>query len=586
MNGSAARWSVLVVDDSPEFLSAARAWLATRPEFEVVGTAGDGEEALREIPARNPDLVLMDAAMPVLDGFDATRRLREAGDDRWVILVSFHDSVAVRQAAWAAGADGFVSKSELTGALPGIVRDLAAGRRSDPGDGPRGTREPRRDAPRAPRRTPPPESGAAERVRLDPPGSPTRSPRDLVLEFVRFVAGMSPAARTAQVHGGSPRVPSGFRKWEGCSMFNVFKNKTVWVAAMVAMVAIAPAMARKEFTPIAGSEFLYVADMTDDGSVLLLAGQFGGGALTWTRADGLVLIGQGGCSGQLRMSGDGSMIVGNERDAMGVCQPHRYEGNGQWIPMGSEPGALECGAGSGIGSSYDINNDTAVGLFWTSQLCRAIGGTWDLNAATAGPRLATTVPNRPTRGNGITTDGSVVVGWQDQEDGFRAAVKWVNGVQETILDDAGSLVGEALGVNSDGTVVYGAGWQGGNPAGGGYTGQGWLYRAGSGMIPMGVGAYGRSIQSPALDATDDGSTVIGITRDFDAFIQYGWIWNETKGWQTFDDFMKGWGARGWTNTIPTAISDDGNVIAGWGFNPDGVPQAFVVNLKTTGNPNN
>ena len=291
-------------------------------------------------------------------------------------------------------------------------------------------------------------------------------------------------------------------------------------------------------------------------------------------------IGVGGCSGQLRMSADGSVIVGNLPDEVtGECQPHRYDGNGQWTAMGGEPGALPCG--SGIASSYDTNNDTAVGLFWTAQLCRAIGGTWDVNAAMAGPRLDSTVPNRPTRGNGITQDGSVIVGWQDQETGFRTAAKWVNGVQEFILDNEGRLVGEALGVNSDGTVIYGAGYQG-NVGG---TGQGWLYREGEGMMPMGVGAVGRNIQSPVVDATEDGSTAIGITRNFDAFIQYGWIWNEQQGWQKFDDFLKGWGVRGWRDTIPSAISADGTVIGGYGINPDGAVQGFILLLKSQGNPN-
>jgi CheY-like chemotaxis protein len=124
MTESRRSWTVLVVDDSQEFLDTACSWISSLPRFEVVGTARDGAHALERVAGLQPDLVLMDAVMPVIDGFEATRILRQNDDSRWVVIVSFHDSEAVRREAWAAGADGFISKADFVGSLQSIVRHL------------------------------------------------------------------------------------------------------------------------------------------------------------------------------------------------------------------------------------------------------------------------------------------------------------------------------------------------------------------------------------------------------------------------------------------------------------------------------
>lgn len=357
-------------------------------------------------------------------------------------------------------------------------------------------------------------------------------------------------------------------------------RRNLWILGLVAVLAVSPALARKDLRGIEGGEFLVPTDITADGSKMVLTTLFGGGGFTWTASEGLVQISAEGCSGQLKMSSDGSTIVGNVVGSSGACEAARWDGGMNWTAMGGEPGGLPCG--DSLSNAYDTNNTTAVGLFWRPQLCRAIGGTWNVLAGMAGPVLESTVPNRPTRGNGITDDGSVVVGWQDQEDGFRAAVKWVNGVQETILDDQGRLLGEAIGTNSNATVIWGTSWPGNQGFG---DGRGWLFRAGKGFTPMGQGGLGRNIQSVPLGATEDGSVVIGITRDFDQFVETGWIWTAKRGWQLFDDYLKGQAGRGWQGVIPTVISDDGRYIGGRGINPSGGFQAFVLDTQASGNPN-
>jgi CheY-like chemotaxis protein len=79
---------VLVVDDDPLYAEAATAILGTDGRVEVVGCAANGQEAVERALALQPDVVLMDINMPVLDGIAATRRLRRALPSARVVLVS------------------------------------------------------------------------------------------------------------------------------------------------------------------------------------------------------------------------------------------------------------------------------------------------------------------------------------------------------------------------------------------------------------------------------------------------------------------------------------------------------------------
>jgi CheY-like chemotaxis protein len=73
---------MLMVDDSPTFLDAATTFLSRVPRFEVVGRALSGEEALEQVHQLQPDLVLLDLAMPGMDGLEVTRRLKaQSGAD-------------------------------------------------------------------------------------------------------------------------------------------------------------------------------------------------------------------------------------------------------------------------------------------------------------------------------------------------------------------------------------------------------------------------------------------------------------------------------------------------------------------------
>ena len=121
---------VLVVDDDPNFVEAARAMLAADQRLEVVGEAGSGEEAVAKAAALHPRVVAMDVVMPGLDGLEAARMIRRSAPDCRVVLVS--GSIFVErdeegsEAARAAGASAFVVKSraplDLADAVVSVAR--------------------------------------------------------------------------------------------------------------------------------------------------------------------------------------------------------------------------------------------------------------------------------------------------------------------------------------------------------------------------------------------------------------------------------------------------------------------------------
>ena len=117
---------VLLIDDNPDFLEGVSAWLTRDPAFELAGVAGSGGEALTQVENLEPDVVLMDVAMPGVNGFEATRRIKSKPGAPLVILLTFHDSETARVEALAAGADGFVPKTKVTEDLTRVIRSLLA----------------------------------------------------------------------------------------------------------------------------------------------------------------------------------------------------------------------------------------------------------------------------------------------------------------------------------------------------------------------------------------------------------------------------------------------------------------------------
>jgi len=104
---------LLLVDDDSGFRSTLRQLLEQRADVEVLGEAGNGEEAVQLAGDLSPDVVLMDLAMPRMNGLEATRQLKARWPDLAVIVLTVHDEDVYRRTALAAGAAAFLEKKML-----------------------------------------------------------------------------------------------------------------------------------------------------------------------------------------------------------------------------------------------------------------------------------------------------------------------------------------------------------------------------------------------------------------------------------------------------------------------------------------
>jgi len=117
--------TVLIADDSGLFAAALQAVLSGEQGIEVVGSARDGEEAYRLAKQLHPQVVLMDISMPVLDGFEATERIRSRLPDVCVLMLTGSAAEADVRRAHAAGASGYVTKDQLAEELVATIRSVA-----------------------------------------------------------------------------------------------------------------------------------------------------------------------------------------------------------------------------------------------------------------------------------------------------------------------------------------------------------------------------------------------------------------------------------------------------------------------------
>jgi len=125
---AAARIRLLLVDDQSLFREALRTLLSLQPDFDIVGEAAHGEQAVALAQKLAPDVVLMDLRMPVMNGVDATRRIAAgaAKPVRVIVLTTFEEDAEVF-AALRAGAVGYLLKASPADKLCGAIRAAAQG---------------------------------------------------------------------------------------------------------------------------------------------------------------------------------------------------------------------------------------------------------------------------------------------------------------------------------------------------------------------------------------------------------------------------------------------------------------------------
>ena len=117
---------VLVVDDTDDFRALMRVVLERTGDFEVVAEAPDGQQGLEMARLMAPDVVLLDIAMPVMDGLQALPQIRGLCPDAAVVVLSGFSASKMRLQAVALGADGYLEKGQpMRGLLNGLYRVVA-----------------------------------------------------------------------------------------------------------------------------------------------------------------------------------------------------------------------------------------------------------------------------------------------------------------------------------------------------------------------------------------------------------------------------------------------------------------------------
>jgi len=117
---------VLLADDHKDLLDTVTRLLQT--EFDVVGTVTNGKALISAAERLKPSVVIADISMPILNGLEAVRRLKESGTQMQVVFLTIHDSSDYVRAAFATGALGFVVKTRLATDLRVAIKEVFAGR--------------------------------------------------------------------------------------------------------------------------------------------------------------------------------------------------------------------------------------------------------------------------------------------------------------------------------------------------------------------------------------------------------------------------------------------------------------------------
>ena len=109
-----AEIKLLIVDDLEHVRQGLRTILELAGGFVVVGEACNGLEAIQQVEQLHPDVVLMDLAMPQIDGLEATERIKAQHPETGVVMISIHDNEETRELARRAGVDAFLAKGNDT----------------------------------------------------------------------------------------------------------------------------------------------------------------------------------------------------------------------------------------------------------------------------------------------------------------------------------------------------------------------------------------------------------------------------------------------------------------------------------------
>jgi uncharacterized membrane protein len=319
------------------------------------------------------------------------------------------------------------------------------------------------------------------------------------------------------------------------------------------------AMAAGTFTDV-GLPGAQLTGLSHNGRVA--AGSAGAAGWRWNKARGVVLL--DGFTSANGMNSWGQPVAGSTVDGDGntiaALAFSNFDVAGGPVPVGGYPGGAPQDAF--LSSAYDASDDGVVVGLALDDASRYFAFRW--TAAEGMTQLTVNRPANASRANAVSADGSTIIGWNDQDSGFRSGVIWQNGVPLDLADADGNPVGEALAVSSDGSVVVGTGYS--NPDTGGI--EAWRWTAATGV--QGIGCIDDFGCGPAYGfaLSDDGNVVVGASGF--GFDRLATIWTPAGGMQLLSDYAAAQGVSipaGWTLSSAGGVSADGKTIGGWGLGP-------------------
>ena len=123
-----AKIRVVLADDHQQMIAIVRQTLTLGEEFEVVGAVEDGKQAVNAVLTLNPDALVIDISMPVLNGLQAVKQLQTADCRAKVIVLTINEGRDFLDAAFSAGASGYVNKARLSTDLIPAIHEAMLGR--------------------------------------------------------------------------------------------------------------------------------------------------------------------------------------------------------------------------------------------------------------------------------------------------------------------------------------------------------------------------------------------------------------------------------------------------------------------------
>jgi len=120
---------IVIAEDYTILREGLRSLLSSHPEFEIVGEAEDGQEAIRSVEKLKPDLALMDLSMPRMNGMDAIKEIKKRSPETKVLVLTVHKTEDYIHAALQSGADGYILKDSTHAELGMAINHILEGKR-------------------------------------------------------------------------------------------------------------------------------------------------------------------------------------------------------------------------------------------------------------------------------------------------------------------------------------------------------------------------------------------------------------------------------------------------------------------------